>query len=212
MAGNLQKSSPGRRHYDALPCPQTGAIAIVTAMKVTAAVHRSKNWVTHQLRGLPQHAPGVLRDRRATSDRRRRMWWSILYGNFNPRRRLPPRRENELQFHAVDLHSSHLMAVAISIVLLCVGDSFLTLVLLSGGAQEVNPVMAVFVYQSVAVFTGIKMAMTSLSVLLMVCLARYRFMRLVRVELVLYAILVAYVSLIGYELWMLQALNDHAMG
>ena len=42
----------------------------------------------------------------------------------------------------------------------------------------------------------------------MVFLARYRFMRLVRVEVVLYGVLVAYLGLIGYEIWMLRQLAD----
>jgi hypothetical protein len=37
----------------------------------------------------------------------------------------------------------------------------------------------------------------------MVFLARYRFMRVIRVELVLYAVLTVYAWLIGYEIWML---------
>jgi hypothetical protein len=60
----------------------------------------------------------------------------------------------------------------------------------------------------VAVFTALKMAMTGLSVMLMVCLARYRFMRLLRVEWVLYGVLTAYVSLIGYEVCLLKAPLD----
>jgi hypothetical protein len=48
------------------------------------------------------------------------------------------------------------------------------------------------------------MALTGVSILVMVFLARYRFMRIVRVELVLYGVLIGYVSLIGYEIWMLN--------
>ena len=84
-------------------------------------------------------------------------------------------------------------------------DAFLTLLLLQGGAvAEVNPIMAALLYRSVAVFAALKMAVTSLSLILMVVLARYRFMRLLRVEWVLYGVLIAYMSLIGYEVWMLK--------
>jgi len=38
----------------------------------------------------------------------------------------------------------------------------------------------------------------------MVFLARYRFMRLVRVEWVLYGVLIAYAGLISYEIWMFK--------
>jgi hypothetical protein len=97
-----------------------------------------------------------------------------------------------------------LLAVAISILLLSVADAFLTLLLLQGGADEVNPVMAALIYRSVAMFAALKMGMTGVGVMLMVFLARYRFMRLLRVESVLYAVLAAYATLIGYEVWMLK--------
>lgn len=149
-----------------------------------------------------------LHERRGRSERRRRLWWSVLYGNFNPRRRSSPRRFGDSRFHLHDWHSAHLLAVAVGIVLLSVADAFLTLNLLQGGAAEVNPVMALLVYRSAATFTALKMGMTSAGVILMVFLARYRFMRLLRVEWVLYAVLVGYAILIGYELWMLKGTND----
>jgi hypothetical protein len=97
-----------------------------------------------------------------------------------------------------------LLAVAIGILLLSVSDAFLTMMLLQGGAAEVNPIMAALIYRSVAMFAALKMGMTSLGVVLMVFLARYRFMRLLRVEWVLYGVLIAYVALIGYEVWMMR--------
>ena len=103
----------------------------------------------------------------------------------------------------VDWYSAHLLAVAISILLLSVVDAFLTLILLQGGADEVNPVMAAMLYKGAAAFTAIKMALTGCSVLLLVCLSRYRFMRLVRVNAVMYMVLAAYTTLIAYEVWML---------
>jgi hypothetical protein len=168
----------------------------------------ANDWVVHQLRGLPRHAPGVFSDRRDRPERRRRIWWSILYGSFNPRRRTPPRRLDDTRYYSVDWHSSHLLAVAIAILLLSCCDAFLTLVLLDGGAQEMNPVMDLVVHGDTALFAGLKMAMTGVSVVLMVCLARYRFLRLVRVEYALYAILIGYTILIGYEFWMLSLGKD----
>jgi hypothetical protein len=80
----------------------------------------------------------------------------------------------------------------------------LTAILLLHGADELNPVMAALVYRSVAAFAAFKMAMTGISLLVMVILARYRFMRVIRVEMVMYAVLVIYAWLIGYEIWMLK--------
>jgi hypothetical protein len=44
----------------------------------------------------------------------------------------------------------------------------------------------------------------------LVVLARYRFMRVVRVDVVMYLVLVTYAALLGYEYWMLQRLADHS--
>ena len=153
----------------------------------------------------------MINERRDRTDRRRRVWWSVLYGNFNPRRRAPPRRVDDPRFHSLDWHSSHLLAVAICILLLSVVDALMTLVLLQDGAAEVNPIMALLVYRSVAGFAALKMGLTSVSIVFMVFLARYRFMRLLRVEWVLYAVLIAYASLISYEFWMLQGPMEPAI-
>jgi hypothetical protein len=64
--------------------------------------------------------------------------------------------------------------------------------------------MAALIYRSVGVFAALKMTMTSVGIILMVFLARYRFMRLMRVEWALYGVLIVYASLIGYEVWMLK--------
>jgi hypothetical protein len=147
-------------------------------------------------------------ERRERTDRRRRAWWSVLYGSFNPRRRRPARRLGDSRFHPVDWYSAHLLAVSMGILLLSATDAFLTAILLLQGADEMNPVMAVLVYRSVAVFATLKMAMTGTGIVVMVFLARYRFMRMIRVEFALYAVLTVYASLIGYEIWMLKGSGE----
>jgi hypothetical protein len=149
-------------------------------------------------------APSLKDERRSPFDRRHRIVWSVLYGSFNPRRRRLPRRLDESRFHSLDWHGAHLLAVSIGILILSVADAFLTVTLLSRGAVEVNPIMALLVHSNVGAFAALKMAMTGFGVVLMVCLARYRFMRVVRVELVLYVVLMAYVILIRYEIQMLK--------
>jgi hypothetical protein len=147
-------------------------------------------------------------ERRDRTDRRRRVWWSVFYGSFNPRRRRPARRLDDSRFHPVDWYSAHLLAVSVVILLLCAADAFLTAILLLRGAEEMNPFMAVLVYRSVATFAASKMALTSISIVMMVFLARYRFMRIFRVEFVLYAVLAVYAWLIGYEIWMLKGSGE----
>jgi Domain of unknown function (DUF5658) len=147
-------------------------------------------------------------ERRDRTDRRRRVWWSVFYGSFNPRRRRPARRLDDSRFHPVDWYSAHLLAVSVGILLLCAADAFLTAILLLRGADEMNPFMAVLVYRSVATFAASKMALTGASIVMMVFLARYRFMRVIRVEFVLYAVLAVYAWLIGYEIWMLKGSGE----
>jgi uncharacterized protein DUF5658 len=158
--------------------------------------------------GTAARPPAWGLDRRNRTDRRHRVFWSVLYGSFNPRRRRPARRLDDSRFHPIDWYSAHLLAVSIGILLLSATDAFLTGILLVHGADEVNPIMAVLVYRSVATFAAFKMAMTGVSIIGLVFLSRYRFMRVLRVDLVLYAVLVVYFWLIGYEIWMLHGASD----
>ena len=89
-------------------------------------------------------------------------------------------------------------------------DAFLTVTLMSGGAVEVNPFMAALMGQNIGVFAILKIAMTGVSVMLMVFLARYRFMRVLRVDVLLYGVFVAYLFLIGHEMSMLHILTDQS--
>lgn len=165
-----------------------------------------RDWESAQAEGTAVPAPVPKFERRDRTDRRSRILWSIVYGSFNPRRRRPPRRAGESRFHSLDWHSSHLLAVSIGILLLSVADAFMTVRLLAGGAVEVNPVMAAVVYRSAAAFAALKMMMTGVSVTLMVLLARYRFMRMVRVDVVMYLVFAGYVALLAYECRLAQSL------
>jgi len=169
---------------------------------------KSADSATSQLPWVSDTRPGGVDERRDLSDRRRRIWWSVIYGSFNPRRRSPPRRETEARFHSLDWHSAHLLAVAIGILLLSVADALMTVRLLSGGADEVNPIMAAVVDRSATVFAVVKMTLTGLGVMMMVMLSRYRFMRMVRVDVAMYGILLGYGLLLSYEFSMLAQLSD----
>ena len=94
------------------------------------------------------------------------------------------------------------------ILLLSAADAFMTVTLLGSGAVEVNPVMAVLIDHSATLFAGLKMAMTGVGIMVMVCLARYRFMRVVRVELALYLVLFVYMGLMFYEYSLLWSRLD----
>ncbi len=80
----------------------------------------------------------------------------------------------------------------------------MTITLLAGGAVEVNPFMAAVVYRSATVFAAVKLGMTGVGVMLLVTLARYRFLRIIRVDIAMYCLLLVYLLLLSYEYWMLR--------
>lgn len=166
-----------------------------------------EGWARRPVEGAPCVAQGAVLERRSRQDRRRRVWWSVLYGSFNPRRRRPPRRLDDSRFHTLDWHRAQLFAVAIGILTLNVVDAFLTVTLMSAGAIEVNPVLAMIFERHPALFAGLKMATTGISILVLVALAYHRFMRVIRVEIILYVILLAYIVLIAHELEMLKGIT-----
>ncbi|HKE44656.1 MAG TPA: DUF5658 family protein [Steroidobacteraceae bacterium] len=162
--------------------------------------------VLKQLLGTRLPSPGVPEDRRRATDRRNVTLWSMIYGGFRPRRRAT-RRALDHHLPIVDWHESHLLAIAICILLLSFADAFLTLNLLMRGAEEANPFMAALFYHNVAVFTAVKMALTGGGVLLLVALSRMRLFGRIKVVQALYATLVIYVVLVFYELRMFSALT-----
>ncbi len=141
-------------------------------------------------------------ERRAVCDRRRLTLRTFLQGGFTPRRR-GGRRDGEHE-HLIDWHEPDLLFLALAILLLSVTDAFFTLTLMSGGAEEANPVLAYVLQRYPGYFASVKMVLTGGGVLVLVAMARARVFRIVRVRTVLQCFLAGYVVLVGYEMWMLK--------
>src|SRR3979490_953973 len=107
---------------------------IVLQMKNASRSKRINDWVIRQLRNSAAQSATRALERRDGAGRRRRAWWSALYGSFNPRRRQPTRRLDDTRFHPVDWYSANLLAMSIGILLLSAADAFLTSILLVHGA------------------------------------------------------------------------------
>jgi hypothetical protein len=144
-------------------------------------------------------------DRRNRNDRRKRTFRSLVHGSLSPRRR-GPRRDDDRSFTAVDWHHPQWLAVAMLTLLLCTADALLTLVLLERGASEANPFMQPLVGGSALIFAMVKMGLTSGGIVMLTLLARMRVFGRVPVSVLLYAVLLGYAALVGYEFWLLQAL------
>jgi len=136
-------------------------------------------------------------------DRRSRLWHSLVYGGLNPRRRTG-RRTHDHHRPIVDWHGPGLFASSMLILVMCVLDGFLTLRLLSAGAREANPLMALYVYTDAQRFAIVKLSLTGVGVLTLVALARFRVFRVLRVESLVHATLACYVALVGYEVFLLS--------
>jgi hypothetical protein len=145
----------------------------------------------------------VASERRNAPDRRKRVFYSLFYGSFNPRRR-SPRRIDARSLRDLDWHEPQWLAVAMLIVVLSCVDAALTLSLMSRGAYELNPLMAPIVGGSALIFTLIKVGLTAGGVVLLTLAARMRAFGKIPVSFLLYAVLIGYGTLVVYELKLLE--------
>jgi hypothetical protein len=136
---------------------------------------------------------------RVPNDRRLFSWRTVLYG-FARSRRHRHRRSADDQVVFLDRGHPWLFFLATGTMLLSCADAFLTLELMGLGMFEANPVMHAAMTQSTALFTGTKLAMTAFGILVLVFLAKARFLNRVRTGLILTAFFSAYACLVCYEL------------
>lgn len=147
-------------------------------------------------------ARAALVERRSGYDRRSLTIRTFLQGGFNPRRRGGRRWDDAGSL--VDWHEPHLLFLSVAILLLSVTDAFLTLTLISHGAQEANPFMNVLLQKQPQLFAAVKMGLTGGAVLVLVACARATVFKVIRVTSVIHAALFVYAVLIAYECWLLR--------
>jgi Domain of unknown function (DUF5658) len=141
-------------------------------------------------------------ERRRGQDRRTRVARALVYGSFRPRR-LGPRREGEHRLGAIDWHHPWWFAIATLTLLFCAVDAVLTIMLVSRGAYELNPLLAPLIGGSGAVFVLVKFGLTGIGVVLLTLLSRVKVFGRLPVALFLYGVLAGYGVLIAYELSLL---------
>jgi hypothetical protein len=146
--------------------------------------------------------PALGPERRVRTERRRSILRALWHGNF-ARRRVAPRRLHERHVVVTDWFHPQWLAIGIFILLLCSADAFLTLLLISHGANEVNPLMDPLVRGSGHSFAFWKFGLTAMGVVLLTVLARLRVWGKA-VGLILYLVLAGYAVLVGYELFLLR--------
>lgn len=148
-------------------------------------------------------AERVIPERRSGAERRAHNVAAYWRGALNPRRR-SGRRTTDRYYVIIDWHSPRVLALVMLILGLSTLDGALTLLLLGQGANEVNPVMALFVPQNLGWFAAIKLGLTSLGTTVLVACARMKLFRLFPGELLMYLVVACYVALVVYELFLLN--------
>jgi hypothetical protein len=148
-------------------------------------------------------------ERRSGVDRRRRSLAAYLRGARNPRRR-NGRRASDAYYPIVDWHSPRVFAIVMAILTLCVADGVFTIFLISRGAVEANPFMALFVPHKLEWFAAIKLTLTSLGTLVLVACSRMKLFKTIPGEALLVGILGAYVILVIYELRLVKLITHLA--
>jgi hypothetical protein len=128
---------------------------------------------------------------------------ALLVGSTHPRRR-GPRRHRDAGIASVDWHDSRWLGVALLILLLSLSDAFLTLMLIATGASEANPFMQSLVAGSGRAFALWKLGLTSIGVVSLTLLVQVRAFGTYVAGFILYAVLAAYLALVGYEFWLLD--------
>jgi hypothetical protein len=142
---------------------------------------------------------GGVAERRADDERRAFTWRTVFFG-FLRSRRHSPRRNDDGDVIFLDWHHPWLFFLAVGIMLLSCADAFLTLTLMQHGMIEANPFMANMLDQGGAAFAVSKVVMTGTSILILVFLAKSRFMNRFRTGLFLTFFFSVYCCLICYEI------------
>jgi len=138
-------------------------------------------------------------DKRDETERREFTWRTVIFG-FLRSRRHAHRRVVDDEVIFLDWHHPWLFFLATGTMLLSCADAFLTLQLIDLGMIEANPVMSAVMAQSTMLFTSTKLAMTGFGILVLVFLAKSKFLNRFRTGLFLTAFFSFYACLVCYEL------------
>ncbi len=141
---------------------------------------------------------GSISEQRVFADRRAFSWRTVYFGFVRSRRHSLRRGEDE-EVIFLDWHHPWLFFLAVGTMLMSCADAFMTLLLLERGMIEANPVMAALIGQGTTSFAASKMAMTGTSILILVFLAKARFMNRMRTGLFLTIFFSIYACLVCYE-------------
>jgi hypothetical protein len=133
------------------------------------------------------------RDRRKAADRRSRPTNPFAIGAFSGRRRTVRRTQDRRRRPYQDQYDRRLLLMALLLLLLCVADGLFTLLHVSRGARELNPLMESLLQKGPFVFWIVKFVITAGGIVLLVIYRHHPLAGVVWGALVLiYGLLAAY--------------------
>ena len=140
------------------------------------------------------------------ADRRQITLQTLAGALFNHRRR-EMRRTGDHSNSYIDWYGHWPLAATVTVILLCFADAFLTIVLLSKGAVELNILMDWLIRHDVHTFAVVKMSITGVALVILVMHLNFTIYRIIAVRYLMYALVPAYALLIAHELRMLYLLT-----
>jgi len=126
-----------------------------------------------------------------------------LWGALTHQRRRKSRREEDHLNSYTDWYGHWTLAATLIIIMLCFADAFLTIVLLSKGAVELNVLMDYLIQKDVHLFTVVKMSVTGTALIILVLHFNFRIYKFIAVRYLVYALVPLYSLLIFHQLTML---------
>jgi len=138
---------------------------------------------------------------------RRRFSARTLLGTLFLKRRRTIRREEDLLNSYIDWYGPWPLVATLLITLMCCLDAFFTLILISHGAVEINIFMDWLIRHDIQAFAAVKMAVTSLALIILVMHFNFRVYRVFAVRYLMYALVPMYMGLIGYEITLLDQIT-----
>lgn len=143
--------------------------------------------------------PAAQPARRNGADRRR-CGLPLLRYWFCGQRRRARRREDQ---GYVDVYDPLVVCVCLATLLLSCLDAFFTVLLLSAGGHELNPLMDGLLSDDPRLFINLKIAFTAVGLLILILHKNFRVMGRVRVLHFKFALFGLYALLVAYELMLL---------
>jgi len=142
-------------------------------------------------------------ERRSGVDRRRKPTSPLSGSSLFGSRRYGRRKEDRLIHYYVDRYGWRSVSAVLATLVLCLTDAFMTLYLLSRGAQELNPLMDYFIDIGPVPFLATKYTMTGAALTWLIVHKNYPlFNGRIKGKSLLLPIPILYGLLVVYELFL----------